>query len=114
MDEKRGKENLGFNIQDEEKHFEKVAGKNRLELKATDDCNNQTETGLADVDQPVVAQEKRAIMKNVILISFAFMLLFTSYQSMASLQSSINKVTLIKMKGFINSNLRSIFSPKGC
>ena len=34
---------------------------------------------------------KRKIWKNVLLISMAFMVLFTSFQSMASLQSSINK-----------------------
>ena len=37
--------------------------------------------------------EKRRMMKNVILISFSFMLLFTAFQSMANLQSSINKVS---------------------
>ena len=36
--------------------------------------------------------EKRRMMKNVILISFSFLLLFTAFQSMANLQSSINKV----------------------
>lgn len=35
---------------------------------------------------------KRRILKNVILLSVAFMVLFTSYQSMATLQSSINQV----------------------
>ena len=32
------------------------------------------------------------MLLNVILISFAFQLLFTAFQSMANLQSSINKV----------------------
>ena len=35
---------------------------------------------------------KRGIYKNVVIISVAFMFLFTAYESMASLQSSINKV----------------------
>ena len=39
---------------------------------------------------------KRGIMKNVVIISFSFMLLFTAFQSMANLQSSINKVSLSK------------------
>ena len=45
-------------------------------------------------------------MKNVVIISFSFMLLFTAFQSMANLQSSINKVSLLKkmtkndLKGF--------------
>ncbi len=40
-----------------------------------------------------IKKEKRRIMKNVILISFSFLLLFTAFQSMANLQSSINKVS---------------------
>ena len=39
-----------------------------------------------------IRKEKRRILKNVIVISFSFMLLFTAFQSMANLQSSINKV----------------------
>lgn len=47
-----------------------------------------------------VRREKFRIMKNVILISVSFLLLFTAFQSMANLQSSINKVT--KKQGFTN------------
>ncbi|KAG7155751.1 UNC93-like 1 [Homarus americanus] len=36
--------------------------------------------------------EKFRILKNVVIISIAFMFLFTSFNSMANLQSSINKV----------------------
>jgi len=36
--------------------------------------------------------EKRAIYKNVLLISFSFLLLFTAFESMSKLQSSINAV----------------------
>ena len=49
---------------------------------------------------------KRGIMKNVVVISFSFMLLFTAFQSIANLQSSINKLSLQvifqnqKLKGF--------------
>ena len=39
-----------------------------------------------------IKKEQWSIMKNVCVISFAFMLLFTAFQSMANLQSSINKV----------------------
>ena len=39
-----------------------------------------------------VKQEKLHIIKNTIIISIAFMLLFTAYNSMANLQSSINKL----------------------
>jgi hypothetical protein len=37
-------------------------------------------------------KEKFAILKNVLLISFGFTLLFTAYNSAAALQSSVNKV----------------------
>ncbi|CAG0883173.1 unnamed protein product [Cyprideis torosa] len=39
-----------------------------------------------------VGKQKLRIMRNVIVVSFGFTLLFTAYQSMASLQSSINSV----------------------
>ncbi len=42
---------------------------------------------------------KISVLKNVVLISISFMLLFTSYQSMAALQSSINKVSSKADKG---------------
>lgn len=38
--------------------------------------------------------ENRRMLKNVFLISFAFTFLFTAFQSMASLQSSLNTVSL--------------------
>ena len=42
-----------------------------------------------------VEAEKRSIIKNVIVICIAFMLLFTAFQSMSALQSSINNVSKI-------------------
>jgi len=44
--------------------------------------------GLSNEEKKIM---KRGIMKNVIIISIAFMLLFTAFQSMAQLQSSINE-----------------------
>ena len=41
-----------------------------------------------------VDQEKRSIIKNVLIICIAFMLLFTAYSSMSALQSSINAVII--------------------
>ena len=38
-------------------------------------------------------REKRLIYKNVLLISFSFLLLFVAFESMAKLQSSINAVS---------------------
>jgi len=39
-----------------------------------------------------VAAEKRRIYRNVLIISFSFLLLFTAFESMSKLQSSINTV----------------------
>ena len=57
--------------------------------------NNNVDTQIAKVKNmspEEIRSEKRSIMKNVIVISFAFLLLFTAFQSMSALQSSINKV----------------------
>ena len=40
----------------------------------------------------LLREEKLHIYKNVLLISFSFLLLFTAYESMSKLQSSINSV----------------------
>lgn len=63
---------------------------------------------LGDLDPDEARKEKRRIMKNVVVISFSFMLLFTAYQSMAYLQSSINKVTLNIRTTLYASSLRSL------
>lgn len=38
-----------------------------------------------------VVQSNFTVMKNVVVVSFAFLLLFTSFQSLQNLQSSLNK-----------------------
>ena len=43
---------------------------------------------------------KKKILKNLLLISVAFMVLFTSYESIAKLQSSINKARSSYKKHF--------------
>ncbi len=40
--------------------------------------------------------ETRLLHKNVVVMSVAFMILFTAFQSMSALQSSINKVRSLK------------------
>jgi len=52
----------------------------------------RSRTAVDNMTEDEVRAEKKGIMKNVILISFAFLLLFTAFQSMSSLQSSINRV----------------------
>ena len=75
------------------KGFEEVdvgpESKAKMRISTSSDSQNNN-TGMS------VKYEKRMILKNIIVISFAFMLLFTAFQSMASLQSSINKVIYIK------------------
>lgn len=46
-----------------------------------------------DLSESELRREKFRVMRNVVLISFSFLLLFTAFQSMANLQSSINKVS---------------------
>jgi len=53
---------------------------------------SSTKTRFANLNEGEKKIAKRRILKNVVIISFSFMLLFTAFQSMANLQSSINKV----------------------
>ena len=64
--------------------------------KDSEEFNNNAEARISSVKNmspEEIRSEKRSIMKNVIVISFAFLLLFTAFQSMSFLQSSINKVS---------------------
>ena len=86
-------DNKGFEDQDkvpETKTKQQLAE----ELKGMN--NNNISDDVIKTDPDIKKQnkrEERQIMKNIVVISFAFMLLFTAFQSMASLQSSINKVS---------------------
>lgn len=42
-------------------------------------------------------KESRRMLKNIFLTSFAFAFLFTAFQSMAALQSSLNSVSKFKL-----------------
>ena len=53
---------------------------------------DKTEKSVEFDNSMTVKQEKWRIIKNVMVISFAFMLGFTAFQSMSALQSSINQV----------------------
>ncbi len=53
----------------------------------------------ANLSDSQLKKEKFRIMKNVVLISFSFLFLFTAFQSMANLQSSINKVGKMHVDG---------------
>ena len=53
------------------------------------------------------SNERFAIVKNLLVVSFGFTLLFTSYSAISYLQSSLNKVhTSVKKK--INKNVQSL------
>ena len=94
-------DNKGFEDQDkvpETKTKQQLAD----ELNGVYNNNNSSSSSSSDDSSKVDPdtkrknqREERMIMKNIIVISFAFMLLFTAFQSMASLQSSINKVRLL-------------------
>ena len=62
----------------------------KFQLKTTkESCK---ENRFANLNDEEIRSMKRGIYKNLLTISVAFMLLFTAFESMASLQSSINKV----------------------
>ncbi|XP_045110444.1 UNC93-like protein [Portunus trituberculatus] len=75
-----------------------VKGQSNPAFVGDDPCCTDTvksELTLASTKKELTKDEKLEkfrILKNVIIISIAFMFLFTSFNSMANLQSSINKV----------------------
>ena len=76
----------------------------KYSTKDTEEFNNNVEARISSVKNmspEEIRLEKRSIMKNVIVISFAFLLLFTAFQSMSFLQSSINKVSLFEIKNLL-------------
>ena len=81
-------DNKGFDDQDK---VPDAKTKKQLEAELANN-NNSSKIETAAL-QRQNKHEERMIMKNIIVISFAFMLLFTAFQSMAILQSSINKVS---------------------
>ena len=68
--------------------FEQDLERRTIEGKSA--SSHQDVTSKLTVQQ--VKTEKRRIYKNLILISFAFLLLFTAFGTTSSLQSSINEV----------------------
>lgn len=73
--------------------FNKEKGESIIET------NSQNGTGVQKMVN--IEQEKRSIIKNLIVICIAFMLLFTAFQSMSALQSSINNVSFFNWKKII-------------
>lgn len=71
---------------------------NEAYIKGPEEDNNanqvqkSTKAEFSNLSEEERKKAKRGIIINVVTISFAFMLLFTAFQSMANLQSSINKV----------------------
>lgn len=84
---------------------------------ATSDSTDATMDGNVAVDRVVnVRAEKRRILKNIILISIAFLMTFNAFQGLSRLQSSLHKVDGM---GVINSSvlyvslvLSCLFLPK--
>ena len=56
------------------------------------DLEYREKPGTSKPSAAQIKKEKRRIYKNLILISFAFLLLFTAFGTTSSLQSSINEV----------------------
>ena len=58
---------------------------------AVDSDQNYAEKG-TEKAEPMYPMTKMQIIKNLLVVSFGFLFLFTSFQSLANLQSSLNKV----------------------
>ena len=65
---------------------------NQVKSSVYSDKESCKENRFANLNDEEIRSMKRGIYKNLLTISIAFMLLFTAFESMASLQSSINKV----------------------
>ena len=48
-------------------------------------------TDISQMSEEQIRQEKRMIMKNILLISLAFLMNFTAYQGLSRLQSSLHR-----------------------
>nr|XP_053642939.1 LOW QUALITY PROTEIN: protein unc-93 homolog A-like [Cherax quadricarinatus] len=80
-DERSGEDNPAFSDEENDQH------KGNVKKQVVGEAGKSSEKDLT----PEEKQEKFLIMKNIVIISIAFTLLFTSFGSMANLQSSINK-----------------------
>ena len=65
---------------------------NQVKNSVYSDNESCKENRFTNLNDEEIRSMKRGIYKNLLTISIAFMLLFTAFESMASLQSSINKV----------------------
>lgn len=72
---------------------------NKDERKNEDDVvdSSKSPVDLSPVTPNIIygPNESRRMLKNIFLISFSFAFLFTAFQSMANLQSSLNSVSYI-------------------
>ena len=82
-------DNQGY-VTDENDNANSGGKRRKNTVEASSSSKSSYLEGLSDEEKKSL---KRGIMKNVVIISFAFMLLFTAFQSMANLQSSLNKVS---------------------
>ena len=82
-------DNQGY-VRDENDNANSGGKRRNNAVEASSSSKSSYLEGLSDAEKKSL---KRGIMKNVVIISFAFMLLFTAFQSMANLQSSLNKVS---------------------
>ncbi|XP_069949138.1 UNC93-like protein [Cherax quadricarinatus] len=81
-DEKSGVDNPAFTDKEDDQHSRNV------KKETVGEADKTSGKDLTSAEK----QEKFLIMKNIVVISIAFSLLFTSFNSMSNLQSSINKI----------------------
>ena len=96
-----GLENKGYNFDEvplESPVTNTQVSFNEAKQEAIIETNSLHGTGVQKIVN--IEKEKRSIIKNLIVICIAFMLLFTAFQSMSALQSSINNVCFDLIKTF--------------
>lgn len=77
----------------ENKHDQNNEGKDdRTENISDDHKRHSSDLPAVTPNMVYGPKESRRMLKNIFLISFSFTFLFTAYQSMANLQSSLNTV----------------------
>lgn len=79
--------NKAFYVNEEERDTKVIINSSLEDATNANSFNNLRKSAIFNE-----TQEKRGIIKNLLIICIAFMLLFTAFISMSALQSSINKV----------------------
>jgi hypothetical protein len=73
-------------------------------------CQCEAQDPIKEEKERERKRERTLIYKNVLLISFAFFMLFVAFDSMSKLQSSINTVRFFNLLSSSSGNLNNLYS----